>query len=355
MSNALLVTGCAGFIGSNFIYHFLQNHPETTIVGFDKLTYAGNLENLADIPAQQKKRFIFIKGDICDAEAVGKVFLHYHIDGVIHFAAESHVDRSIKDPQVFLKSNILGTSVLLDTARHYWLERTHDNDTPRFVQISTDEVYGSLGSDGYFTEYTPLDPHSPYSASKASADLLAVSYHETYGLPILITRCSNNYGPYQFPEKLIPLVILKALHHETIPVYGDGKQIRDWLYVEDHCRAVDLVYHSGVPGEVYNIGGNNERENIELVRMLVSVLRDETGDDAINEELIRHVSDRPGHDRRYAIDSSKIKKELGWTPNTGFKEGMQKTIRWYLDHPEWLERVVSGKYRQNKGYLDMEQ
>lgn len=342
MMENILVTGCAGFIGSNFVYRFLENHPDRRIIGYDKLTYAGNLDNLSRIPNDQKERFVFVRGDICDAETVDVIFRDYEIEGVIHFAAESHVDRSIKDPQTFLKSNILGTCVLLDTVRKYW---THD-DPHRFVQVSTDEVYGSLGSDGYFTEDTPLDPHSPYSASKASADLLASSYHDTYGVPVIITRCSNNYGPYQFPEKLIPLVIMNALNHETLPVYGDGKQVRDWLYVEDHCSAVDLVHEKGVPGEVYNIGGNNERQNIELVRMLISILHSETGDEGIHEGLIRHVTDRPGHDRRYAIDSSKIQRELGWSPHTAFPEGMKKTVRWYLEDREWLARVKSGEYRQ---------
>jgi dTDP-glucose 4,6-dehydratase len=346
MTMAILITGCAGFIGSNFVYHFLKEHPDRTIIGYDKLTYAGNLDNLSNISISQKERFKFIKGDVCDAETVETVFRNYQIEGVIHFAAESHVDRSIEDPQVFLKSNILGTYVLLDTARKFWLRKNQLDDIHRFVQISTDEVYGSLGDQGYFTEETPLDPHSPYSASKASADLLASSYHDTFGLPVIITRCSNNYGPYQFPEKLIPLVIMRALNHETLPVYGDGKQIRDWLYVEDHCRAVDLAYEQGIPGEVYNIGGNNERENIELVRMLVSVLQRETGDEEINDGLIRHVTDRPGHDRRYAIDSSKIKHELGWSPETGFREGMKKTVLWYLENREWLKRVKSGEYQR---------
>ncbi|MFA5295591.1 MAG: dTDP-glucose 4,6-dehydratase [Methanoregulaceae archaeon] len=346
MMKNILVTGCAGFIGSNFVSHYLTEHPEGNIIGLDNLTYAGNLENLSGIPEDNKKRFVFIKGDICESGTVEEVFRDYQIDGVVHFAAESHVDRSIEDPQVFLKTNILGTFLLLDAARRFWPRKTLD--FRRFVQISTDEVYGSLGPAGYFTETTPLDPHSPYSASKASADHLASSYHDTYGLPVMITRCSNNYGPYQFPEKLIPLVIVRALQHEFLPVYGDGKQIRDWLYVIDHCRAVDRVLGNGIPGEVYNIGGNNERENIELVRTLVSVLRDETGDQGINESLIRHVADRPGHDRRYAIDSSKIRRQLGWIPETGFQEGIHKTVRWYLENRGWVERVVTGSYRTTR-------
>jgi dTDP-glucose 4,6-dehydratase len=346
MKAKILVTGCAGFIGSNFVYHHLNEHPDQTIIGLDKLTYAGNLDNLANIPENQKNQFVFIRGDICDQETVEAIFRNYKIDGVIHFAAESHVDRSIEDPQIFLKSNILGTFVLLETARKFWLRKNQNDTIHRFIQISTDEVYGSLGPDGYFTEKTPLDPHSPYSASKASADLLASSYYDTFGLPVVITRCSNNYGPYQFPEKLIPLAIMRALYHDTIPIYGDGRQIRDWLYVEDHCRAVDLVFHAGRPGEIYNVGGNSEKKNIELIQMLISVLQNETKDRGINEGMIRHVADRPGHDRRYAIDSSKIKRELGWAPKTEFQEGIQKTIRWYLENREWLQRVISGAYRR---------
>jgi dTDP-glucose 4,6-dehydratase len=342
----VLVTGCAGFIGSNFIYYFLNKHSDWGIIGFDKLTYAGNLDNLSNIPEAQKERFTFVKGDICDLKMVEQVFRDHPITAVIHFAAESHVDRSIADPSVFLKSNILGTYSLLDTARKFWKGENQARDVCRFIQISTDEVYGSLGSDGYFTEQTPLAPHSPYSASKASADLLAMSYHDTYGLPVIVTRCSNNYGPYQFPEKLIPMVIMRSLDHAKLPVYGDGKQVRDWLHVDDHCRAIDLSLERGIPGEVYNIGGNNEQDNIGLVRMLVNLLREETGDEKIHEGLIQHVADRPGHDRRYAIDSSKSRKDLGWAPEIGFVDGMKKTVRWYLENRKWLERVKSGKYRQ---------
>jgi len=348
MITPILITGVAGFIGSNFVYHYLHSHPDRTIIGFDNLTYAGNLENLSAIPGSQRDRFIFINGDICDSDTVEKVFQDYQIEGVINFAAESHVDRSIRDPRIFLKSNILGTCVLLDAARTFWENGEFSYEKTRFVQISTDEVYGSLGPEGYFTEDTPLDPHSPYSASKASADLLASAYHDTYGLPVIITRCSNNYGPYQFPEKLIPLVITRALDHQPVPVYGDGRQTRDWLYVGDHCRAVDLVYEKGHCGEVYNIGGNNERENIELVRLLLSVLREETGDEDIDESLIQHVTDRPGHDRRYAIDSGKLQRELGWTPQTRFSDGLKMTVRWYLKNREWLARLVSGEYKYLK-------
>jgi len=344
MTAHILVTGCAGFIGSNFIYYYLEEHPDRTLIGLDKLTYAGNLDNLAKIPGQQKDRFHFIRGDVCDSEIVERAFRDFDINGVIHFAAESHVDRSILDPQVFLKSNILGTFVLLDTARKFWLEGKDDPKRHRFVQISTDEVYGSLGPDGYFREDSPLDPHSPYSASKASADLLASSYHVTFGLPVMITRCSNNYGPYQFPEKLIPLIITKALHHQTLPVYGDGKQIRDWLFVRDHCRAIDMVYQQGIPGEVYNIGGNNERKNIDLVRTIISILNRETGDQGITDDLIRYVDDRPGHDRRYAIDSSKIRRDLGWMPEISLDDGLERTVRWYLDNEGWFRRIISGEH-----------
>jgi dTDP-glucose 4,6-dehydratase len=333
-----LVTGVAGFIGSNYVYHHLRRYPSDKILGLDALTYAGNLENLESIREEERSRFKFIKADITDRSGMDAIFREHPVEGIIHFAAESHVDRSIQDPASFLKTNILGTGVLLDMARGY-LEKG------RFLQVSTDEVYGSLGREGSFSEATPLDPHSPYSASKAAADLLVNAYHDTYGLPVLITRCSNNYGPYQFPEKLIPLVIRNALRHQPLPVYGDGRQVRDWLYVEDHCRAIDLVHEKGHPGEVYNIGGNNEWENIGIVKLIVSILREETGDDAINESLIRYVKDRPGHDRRYAIDATKIRTQLGWRPEISFPDGIRSTIRWYLDHQEWVEHVVSGEYR----------
>lgn len=340
----LLVTGVAGFIGSNFVYNWLSNHPEDEIIGLDNLTYAGNLENLENIPAEQKKSFTFIKGDICDQEIVNRIFETTGIDRVVHFAAESHVDRSIHDPQVFLRSNILGTATLLDSARKAWNKKGEWFNGRRFLQVSTDEVYGSLGPDGYFTEKTPLDPHSPYSASKASADLLVKAYHDTFGMPVLITRCSNNYGPYQFPEKLIPLMINNALHHKSLPVYGDGKQIRDWLYVDDHCRAIECVLETGKLGEVYNVGGNNEKFNIDIVNLVIRILWEETGDNEINDSLIAYVKDRLGHDRRYAIDSSKIQQELGWKPLVSFDDGMRSTIRWYLDHKDWMQHVLSGDY-----------
>ncbi len=334
----LLVTGVAGFIGSNFVYHHLRRYPEDTILGIDALTYAGNLENLCLIPEKDKTRFRFIKADITDRHAIGNIFKKYPVEGIIHFAAESHVDRSIHDPGSFLRTNVLGTGNLLDQARNYL-------KGGRFLQVSTDEVYGSLGASGSFSETTPLDPHSPYSASKAAADFLVKAYFDTYGLPVLITRCSNNYGPYQFPEKLIPLIIRNALNHQPLPVYGDGRQVRDWLYVEDHCNAVDLVYRKGTPGEIYNIGGNNEWENIEIVKLIISLLKEETGDLDINESLIQHVQDRPGHDRRYAIDATKIRSILGWKPETSFQEGIRSTIKWYLTHRDWVEHVISGEYQ----------
>jgi dTDP-glucose 4,6-dehydratase len=341
----LLITGVAGFIGSNFVYHWLSRHQNDEIIGLDSLTYAGNLHNLEALSENQKARFTFIRGDIGDAGLVHALLEKYPVDRIVHFAAESHVDRSIRDPQVFLRSNILGTACLLDAAKEIWNTREGWLPGKRFLQVSTDEVYGSLGPTGFFTEKTPLDPHSPYSASKAAADLLVKAYHDTFGMPVLITRCSNNYGPYQFPEKLIPLMINNALHHQPLPVYGDGKQIRDWLYVEDHCRAIECVLASGKPGEVYNVGGNNEHYNIDIVRLIIDQLQKETGDPEINDSLIRHVTDRLGHDRRYAIDSSKIQTELSWKPQTSFEEGIHATLCWYLKHPEWMEQVMSGEYR----------
>jgi dTDP-glucose 4,6-dehydratase len=327
----LLITGGAGFIGSNFIKYMLKKHSDYKIINLDKLTYAGNLENLKDI--ENNPNYTFIKGDITDREVVEEIFSNDvdYVDYVVNFAAESHVDRSIKDPSIFLKTNVLGTQVLLDAARKYGVKK--------YLQVSTDEVYGSLGDTGYFTEQTPLAPNSPYSASKASADLLAMAYHRTYGLPVNITRCSNNYGPYQFPEKLIPLIIINALYDRELPVYGDGLNIRDWLYVEDHCRAIDMVLHDGKIGEVYNIGGNNEKRNIEIVKLILKEL-------GKPESLINYVKDRPGHDKRYAIDSSKIQKELGWKPTYSFEDGMRRAIQWYLDNKEWWEKIISGEYQQ---------
>jgi len=342
----LFVTGAAGFIGSNFLYYYLWKYPESEIIGYDKLTYAGNPENFFNLSEDEKSRFTFIKGDICDPEKIADIFKKYSVDCIVNFAAESHVDRSISDPQVFFKSNILGIGILLDAAKKMWLKEGDWRENCKFLQISTDEVYGALGPEGYFTEKSPLDPHSPYSASKAAADLMVKAYHDTYTMPVMITRCSNNYGPYQFPEKLIPLMIRNALKHLPLPLYGDGKQVRDWLYVKDHCRAIDNVVQKGNSGQVYNIGGNNELQNIDLVTLLLTILQEETGDPEINETLIKFVKDRPGHDRRYAIDSSKIQDELGWKPKTNFNEGIRRTIRWYLHNQDWMEHVISGEYMQ---------
>jgi dTDP-glucose 4,6-dehydratase len=345
----ILVTGVAGFIGSNFVYYYLRKHKDRRIIGLDKLTYAGNLDNLSKLSEEEKKRFVFIKGDINDLELLEEIYSKYEIDGIINFAAESHVDRSIHDPSIFLKTNILGTQTLLHVYKQHYDERKKQ----KFLHISTDEVYGALGPTGYFTEETPLDPHSPYSASKASSDLIVKAYHDTYGLNTNITRCSNNYGPYQFPEKLIPLMIHNALNHKELPVYGDGKQIRDWLYVEDHCKAIDLVFEKGKSGEVYNIGGHNEKENIEIVKLIINYLQEKTKDKEINESLIKHVKDRLGHDRRYAIDPTKIKNELGWEPETRFEQGIKQTIDWYLENQEWMKKVITGEYMEfyEKNYV----
>ena len=340
----ILATGVAGFIGCNYLYYSLRKYPERKIIGLDKLTYAGNFGNFSTLSDEERERFTFIRGDISDLDLVESIFKKHPIDRVVNFAAETHVDRSIHDPSEFLRTNILGTGILLRAARDAWSRNGSWQKDKKFLQVSTDEVYGSLGASGSFSEKTPLDPHSPYSASKASADLLVKAYHDTYGMPVCITRCSNNYGPYQFPEKLIPLIIRNALNHQPLPIYGDGKQVRDWLFVEDHCRALDVVLEEGRTGEVYNIGGNNEWENIRLVKVLISVLHEQTGDPRISEDLIQFVKDRPGHDRRYAIDSSKIIKELNWHPKTDFTEGIQKTVRWYLMNKEWLEEVISGEY-----------
>jgi dTDP-glucose 4,6-dehydratase len=338
----ILVTGVAGFIGSNFVYYYLRKYKDRKIIGLDKLTYAGNLDNLSKLSEEEKKRFVFIKGDINDLELLEEIYSKYEVDGVINFAAESHVDRSIHDPSIFLKTNILGTQTLLHVYKQHYDERKKQ----KFLHISTDEVYGALGPTGYFTEETPLDPHSPYSASKASSDLIVKAYHDTYGLNTNITRCSNNYGPYQFPEKLIPLMIHNALNHKELPVYGDGKHVRDWLYVEDHCKAIDLVFEKGKNGEVYNIGGHNEKENIEIVKLIINYLQEKTKDKEINESLIKHVKDRLGHDRRYAIDPTKIKNELGWEPETRFEQGIKQTIDWYLENQEWMKKVITGEYME---------
>lgn len=340
---SVLVTGGAGFIGSNFIQYMLKNNKSIELlVNLDALTYAGNLENLKDI--EQDGRYHFVKGDIRDKNLVEKLFAEYAFDTVVHFAAESHVDRSIVEPEIFLTTNIIGTQVLLDAAKRHWKTEPDNKYSKeykadvRYLQVSTDEVYGALGATGMFTEMTPLSPNSPYSASKASADMIVRAYYETYGMPVNITRCSNNYGPYQFPEKLIPLMIHNAKQDKPLPVYGDGMQIRDWLHVADHCAAIATVLEKGVVGEVYNIGGNNEKANIEIVKLLLKEL-------GKPESLITYVQDRPGHDRRYAIDNTKITTELGWKPAYTFEQGMQETIRWYLDHQEWVERITSGDYQ----------
>lgn len=338
----VLVTGGAGFIGSNFIHHMLDREQEIDLlVNLDLLTYAGNLENLKAV--EDDPRYVFVQGDIRDTDLVNRLFNQYDIDTVVHFAAESHVDRSITDPQIFLTTNILGTQTLLEAAKDHWnLEPGNKysrayREGVRYLQVSTDEVYGALGKTGLFTENTPLSPNSPYSASKASADFFVRAYHETFGLPVNITRCSNNYGPYQFPEKLIPLMIHYALKDKPLPVYGDGMQIRDWLHVEDHCSALAAVLEKGKPGEIYNVGGNNEKANIEIVRLILDAL-------GKPESLISYVQDRPGHDRRYAIDNTKITTELGWSPRHTFDEGMRGTIQWYLEHQGWVEHITSGVY-----------
>ncbi len=328
----IIVTGGAGFIGSNFIFHMLKYHPEDRIICLDKLTYAGNLSTLA--PIMDKSNFRFVKADICDRKAVYALFEEEHPDMVVNFAAESHVDRSIENPQIFLETNIIGTSVLMDACRKYGIKRYH--------QVSTDEVYGDLPLDRpdlFFTETTPIHTSSPYSSSKAGADLLVLAYYRTYGLPVTISRCSNNYGPYHFPEKLIPLMIINALHDKPLPVYGDGQNVRDWLYVEDHCRAIDLIIHKGTAGEVYNVGGHNEMKNIDIVKLICQAL-------GKPESLIHFVKDRKGHDRRYAIDPTKIHNELGWLPETKFADGIKKTIQWYLDHEGWWQPIISGEYQK---------
>lgn len=323
----ILVTGGAGFIGSNFIHYMLAKHSGYSVINFDKLTYAGNLENLSAVKGDQRYRFV--KGDVCRKDEVLAAMRTYAVDTVVHFAAESHVDRSILGPAVFVETNVMGTNVLLDASREAGIER--------FLHVSTDEVYGSLGATGYFTEQTPLHPNSPYSASKASSDLLVLAYQHTFGFPGIVTRCSNNYGPYQFPEKLIPLMIANALNDKPLPVYGDGLNVRDWLYVEDHCSALDTVLHRGAVGEVYNIGGHNEWKNIDIVKTVLKEL-------GKPESLITYVKDRPGHDRRYAIDASRLQNELGWTPAHRFEEGIRKTVRWYLENRPWWERIISGEY-----------
>ena len=365
-----LVTGAAGFIGANYIKYILAKHDDIKVVILDALTYAGNLSTIAkDI---ENDRCFFIKGNICNRELVEQLFVDYKFDYIVNFAAESHVDRSIEDPQLFLQTNILGTQNLMDAARRAWVTGKDESGYPtwrkdvRFHQVSTDEVYGSLGEEGFFTEDTPLCPHSPYSASKASADMIVMAYHDTYKMPVSITRCSNNYGPYHFPEKLIPLIIKNILEGKRLPVYGDGSNVRDWLYVEDHCKAIDLVVRKGKNGEIYNVGGHNEKKNIEIVKLTISTIHQlmsenqelrkvlkkkeikENGEisiDWINDSLISFVKDRLGHDQRYAINPEKISNELGWYPETKFEDGIVKTIKWYLENQEWVKNVTSGDYQ----------
>lgn len=352
MTTTYLVTGGAGFIGSNFVLYMLDKYKDAPegkdirIINVDALTYAGNLENLASV--EDDPRHIFVQADIRDKEAMAALFAQYDIDYVANFAAESHVDRSIESPEVFADTNVMGTVTLLNVAKDAWEEPDGAFGNHKFLQVGTDEVYGSLSldePDSFFREDTPLNPHSPYSASKAAADMFVKAYGDTYGMPINITRCSNNYGPYQFPEKLIPLMINNALHHEKLPVYGDGLNVRDWLFVADHCKAIDMVLNDGVIGEVYNVGGHNERPNIFIVKKIIEEASKAVDDPKINETLITYVEDRKGHDRRYGIAPDKIKADLGWYPETKFEDGIVKTIQWYLAHPEWVEHVTSGAYQ----------
>jgi dTDP-glucose 4,6-dehydratase len=350
MSKNILVTGGAGFIGSHVIRHLVRQHPDYKVINLDKLTYAGNLENLADVEGNDN--YEFVKGDIYDAPFLNDLFNDYAFDGIIHLAAESHVDRSITDPNEFIKTNVVGTVNLLNVAKSYWQE---DYRGKLFYHVSTDEVYGSLGQEGYFTEETPYDPKSPYSASKASSDHMVRAYFNTYGLPVIISNCSNNYGPNQFPEKLIPLFINNIRNNRDLPVYGKGENIRDWLYVVDHAKAIDLIYHKGRLGETYNIGGDNEWKNIDLIRKLCEIMdRKLDREPGTSEKLITFVKDRAGHDMRYAIDCSKVKNEIGWQQEVNFEQGLEKTVDWYLENEEWLNHVLTGEYEEyyRKQYLE---
>lgn len=343
MKRNILITGGAGFIGSHVVRLFVNKYPEYRIINLDKLTYAGNLANLRDI--EHAPNYTFVRADICDLETIREVFRRYEIDGVIHLAAESHVDRSIKDPFTFARTNVMGTLTLLQAAKEYWNEAWEGK---RFYHISTDEVYGTLEFDGsLFTEETRYNPHSPYSAAKASSDHFVRAYHDTYGMPTIVTNCSNNYGPYQFPEKLIPLFINNIRHGRPLPVYGTGENVRDWLYVEDHARAIDLIFHRGKIAETYNIGGFNEWKNIDLIRVIVKTVDRLLGNpEGTSDKLTTFVTDRAGHDLRYAIDASKLKRELGWEPSLQFEEGIEKTVRWYLENQEWMDQITSGEYEK---------